>query len=67
MLYMKTPDIKKKSDADLITLLGELRETARQIRFGVSGNVKNTRALSETKKSIARIMTEVTLRKKDQS
>lgn len=60
-------ELKKKTDVDLRTQVAELRETARQIRFGVSGNIKNTRALRDTKKEIARIMTELSLREADRS
>lgn len=64
---MTMSELKKKTDVDLRTQVAELRETARQIRFGVSGNIKNTRALRDTKKEIARIMTELSLREADRS
>lgn len=55
---MKTKEIKQKSKKELQKLLEDLREKLRQLRFDLtSGKIKNVRAIRQTKKDIARILT----------
>jgi len=57
-------ELKKKNDKDLKALLAEKREEVRQFRFGMAGGAtRNTKLAGNTKREIARIMTELTLRK----
>ena len=56
-------EFKKKSDKDLEKLLREKREELRKIRFNVAEK-RNPKARRDTKKDIARIMTELALRAK---
>jgi large subunit ribosomal protein L29 len=55
---MKAEELRKKSKSDLEKILKEKKERLRNLRFGlVSGKIKNTREIRETKKDIARILT----------
>ncbi|MFC1720649.1 50S ribosomal protein L29 [Patescibacteria group bacterium] len=57
-------DIKSKTEKDLEKELSKQREGLREFRFGVSGSkVKNTKEGKNTRKEIARIMTELNARK----
>ncbi len=57
---MKIEDIRKKSKTDLKDLLFKKRDELRKVNFSVqSGKMKNIKAISETKKDIARILTEL--------
>ena len=60
---MKASDIRKKKDADLQKELVKLRESLREASFNTSGSAKGFKR-SEVKKDIARIMTELTSRKR---
>lgn len=61
---MKPTELRVKSEEELRALLAELREKNRTLRFDLSqGKVKNTRALREIKKDIARILTILNERK----
>lgn len=58
-------EIRKKSDGDLLKLLGEKREALRKFRFDVTGTrVRNVREGRGTRKEIARILTELSARAK---
>lgn len=60
-------DLKKKNDADLATTLRDARETLRSSRFSVAGGkARNTKEARETKKTIARILTEQRIRSKNE-
>lgn len=53
-------DIDKKKDFELTKMLKEKREAQRFFRFGVSGGkTKNVKEGQNTKKDIARILTEI--------
>ncbi len=53
-------DLKKKTEKDLQKMLQEKRKTLREFRFGSSGSkTKNVKEGSNTKKEIARILTEL--------
>lgn len=55
---MKTKDLEKKKDADLVKLLKEKREALREFRFGVASGSSNTSQASALRRDIARILTE---------
>jgi len=60
-----TEEIKKQSDSDLAQSYKEKRESLRGMRFNVAGSKnKNTKEQRETKRDIARILTEVNKRTK---
>lgn len=57
--------IKTQSDKDLEKAVLEKREVLRGARFNTAGSkVKNVREQRNTKREIARILTELTLRQK---
>jgi len=57
---MKMKEIKEKKDKDLYKLLGIKQKSLRIFRFGISGSkVKNVKEGRNTKKDIARILTEI--------
>lgn len=57
--------VKTQSDKDLEKAVLEKREVLRNARFSVAGSkVKNVRDQRNTKREIARILTELTLRSK---
>ncbi|QSH39260.1 50S ribosomal protein L29 [Candidatus Kaiserbacteria bacterium] len=58
-------DLKKKSDKDLEKLIREKREELREFRFKSAGSrTRNVREGRNTRKEIAQILTELTLRTK---
>lgn len=62
----KKKDLKNKSDKDLQKELSEERESIRAFRFGIAGSkVRNVKEGRDTKKQIARILTELNLRKQN--
>lgn len=55
---MQMAELRKKSEADLLKLLPELREKTRSLKFRIgSKEVKNYNELKFVKKDIARILT----------
>lgn len=61
---MKPAELSKKSEAELGRLLREHREIVRDLRFKVSAQQsKDVRHLRMTKKLIARILTELAVRR----
>lgn len=59
----KKIELKNMSEDDLHKLATEKQEALRVFRFGVSGSkIKNVKEGSTTKKEIARILTELSLR-----
>jgi ribosomal protein L29 len=57
-------EFKNKTPQDLNKLIAEKREVLRDFRFGSSGaKTKNVKLAMTTKKDIARIMTELSIRK----
>ncbi len=61
---MEMKDIKNKSEQELAKLLGEQRKELRLFRFALTGSkIKNIKEGSVARKAIARIMTELTMRK----
>ena len=61
-------ELKEKNITDLKTLLAEKRESVRAFRFGMAGSTsRNVKATRTTKREIARILTEMTLRSKEAS
>ena len=58
MKGQKIQELKNKSIEELQGLLGENYEKLRKLRFSLASNkLKNVREISETKKTIARILT----------
>ncbi len=61
-------DLQKKNDKDLVAFVKEQRETLRKARFDAAGagsaDVKEVRT---AKKNIARSLTELNARKRDQA
>ena len=58
-------NLTKKSDADLHKALSERRKALREFRFGISGSKqKNVKEGRDIKKDIARILTEMSARRK---
>ena len=56
-------DIKKKTEKELIKTLAEKRESLRSFRFDTTGTkVKNVKEGVNTRKDIARILTELRTR-----
>ncbi len=59
-------EYKDKTPKDLQKLITEKREVLRNFRFGSTGSkTKNVKLARTTKKEIARIMTELSIRKTD--
>jgi large subunit ribosomal protein L29 len=59
----KKTDIKKTGDKELLKNLAEKREELRKMRFDLAGSKnKNTKLVKNTKKDVARILTELTAR-----
>jgi ribosomal protein L29 len=57
---MKKTSYKNKTVQDLAKALYEKREDLRKFRFGVAGSkTRNSKDAKNTKKEIARIMTEI--------
>ncbi len=60
---MKTTELKKLSDKELAKLLAEKRAAVRQFRFDVTGSkVKNIKEGGNSRKTVARIVTELSSR-----
>ena len=65
---METKEIRQKSKSELQKLLQSLKEKLRQLRFDLSsGKVKNTREIQQVKKGIARILTILNSKIKNQN
>ena len=57
-------ELKNKTEQDLIKLITEKREAVRAFRFGsTGGKTKNVKFAKTTKKEVAQIMTELSIRK----
>ena len=57
-------EYKDKTPKDLMKLISEKKEVIRLFRFGSTGSKqKNVKLARTTRKDIARIMTELTMRK----
>lgn len=64
MTKESTTEIKKKSEKDLKASLKEKREEVRAFRFGMAGSATRNTKLSRTvRRDIARILTELNVRK----
>lgn len=62
----KKKNLKNKNSEDLQKELSEKRESVRLFRFGVAGSkVRNVKEGRDTKRQIARVLTEVNLRKQN--
>ncbi len=60
---MKSNELKKLSDKELAKLLDEKQKAVRQFRFDITGSkVKNLKAGGNSRKDVARILTELSLR-----
>jgi ribosomal protein L29 len=59
---MKSNELKKLSDKELAKLLDEKQKAVRQFRFDITGSkVKNLKEGGNTRKDVARILTELSL------
>lgn len=62
----KKNDLKNKNDKNLQEELSEKRESVRAFRFGIAGSkVRNVKEGRDTKRQIARVLTELNLRKQN--
>lgn len=62
---MNKKEIKEKNNADLGTLVAEKRAEIRKIRFGAAGSgMRDTRAVRNNRRAVARALTELNLRAK---
>lgn len=60
MSILNMTEIKKKTDKDLEKMVAEKREELRKIRFESAGSgMRNTQAIQNLKREIARILTEL--------
>jgi ribosomal protein L29 len=60
---MKSNELKKLSDKELLKMLDEKQKAVRQFRFDITGSkVKNLKEGGNTRKDVARILTELSLR-----
>lgn len=56
-------EFKDKNDAELVKYIEEKREELRTLRFGTTGSaIRNTHAIRNTRRDIARALTELTHR-----
>lgn len=63
----KKNSFAEKSDKDLIAEVGTQREAVRSFRFGTTGAAtRNVRAVRAAKKEVARLLTELNRRKRDE-
>lgn len=63
---METKELQKKNDADLVKYVTEQREELRKLRFGGAGSgMRNTHAIRNTRKEIARSLTELARRARE--
>ncbi|PLX20612.1 50S ribosomal protein L29 [Candidatus Parcubacteria bacterium] len=61
---METKDLKKKKEGDLHQILAETRDKLRDLRFkDANKQLKNIREIREGKKTVARILTLLNLKK----
>ena len=61
-------DIQKKKDTDLVAFVKEQREILRKARFGAAGaGNADVKAVRTAKKDIARSLTELNARKREQA
>lgn len=61
-------DIQKKKDAEIVSLIQDKREELRSARFGAAGAASaDVKAVRTAKKDIARGLTELNARKREQS
>lgn len=62
---MHMSEILKKNDAELVKFISEKRDELQKMRFGVSGStMRNSHAIRNTRREIARALTELTRRTK---
>ncbi len=60
---MKSTELKKLSDKELAKLLDEKQKAVRQFRFDITGSkVKNLKEGGNSRKDVARILTELSSR-----
>ena len=61
-------DIQKKSDSEVVSFVQDQREVLRKARFGAAGaGNSDVKAVRTAKKDIARCLTELNTRKRDQA
>lgn len=62
----KKNNLSDKSEKDLIAAVGTEREAVRSFRFNTAGATRNVRAVRTSKKEIARALTELNRRKREE-
>jgi len=61
-------DIQKKSDSEIVSFVQEQRETLRKARFaGAGAGTSDVKAVRTARKDVARSLTELNARKRDQA
>jgi ribosomal protein L29 len=61
----KNDELKKKNDAELLSLLAEKRGGLKNFYFGLAGSkIRNLQEAKMLRHEIAKIMTEISLRKR---
>jgi ribosomal protein L29 len=56
-------ELQEKNNTDLVQYIAEQREELRKMRFGTTGsNIRNTHAIRNLRREIARALTELTKR-----
>ncbi len=64
----KKTDLTQKSEKDLVADVAANREVARAFRFGVAGSAtRDVRAVRTAKKEVARTLTELNRRKREEN
>jgi ribosomal protein L29 len=63
LLEIMAKDIKTLSDADLNKQVDAVREEMRELKFKVSGAIKDSFSYRKKRKEVARILTELRARK----
>jgi large subunit ribosomal protein L29 len=65
---VKPSEIKDKPEAELLKLAGELKEEVFRLRFRQgTGQLKQTTSIRMTKRDLARVETELSVRRKAQA
>jgi len=58
-------ELQQKNNADLVKYIEEQREALRKLRFGTTGSaIRNTHAIRDSRREIARALTELNSRTK---
>ena len=65
---MKISELQQKNDAELVTTISEMQEELRKLRFGIAGSaLRNSHAIRNLRRNIARGLTEFNRRSKQEA